>query len=155
MFPFLFSFGFAICWENNNKNDFVLDQNALYFFGPKCPLMPKTQTGQKGGQGRGVARRGCRLFGTVGQFFRFGSHFFVVVFGSLPLPAAVYHNFVDLLSANSTNNKNNNKNNNNNAKKSNNRAEENQKRGAPERRQRAMAPKKLLPAAQKTLPNKI
>lgn len=73
---------------------------------------------------------------------------FFVFFGSLPLPAAVYHNFVDLLSANS-------KNNNNNAKKSNNRAGENQKRGAPERRQLAMAPKKLLPAAQKTLPNKI
>lgn len=118
-------------------------------------LNAKNTDRTRGGQGRGAARRGCRLFGTVGQFFRFGSHFFAVFFGSLPLPAAVYHNFVDLLSANSKNNKNNNKNNNNNAKKSNNRAEENQKRGAPERRQRAMAPEKLLPAAQKTLPNKI
>lgn len=112
-------------------------------------LNAKNTDRTRGGQGRQAVRRSCRLFGTVGQFFRFGSHFFVVAFfGSLPLPAAVYHNFVDLLSANS-------KNNNNNAKKSNNRAGENQKRGAPERRQLAMAPKKLLPAAQKTLPNKI
>lgn len=97
-------------------------------------LNAKNTDRTRGGQGRQAVRRGCRLFGTVGQFFRFGSHFVVVFFGSLPLPAAVYHNFVDLLSANS-------KNNNNNAKKSNNRAEENQKRGAPERRQLAMAPK--------------
>lgn len=101
-------------------------------------LNAKNTDRTRGGQGRRAVRRGCRLFGTVGQFFRFGSHFFFVVFfGSLPLPAAVYHNFVDLLSANS-------KNNNNNAKKSNNRTEENQKRGAPERRQLAMAPKKTF-----------
>lgn len=111
--------------------------------------MPKTQTGQ------GVAREGGPYEEAVdfsAQLVSFSdlalTFLLLFFFGSLPLPAAVYHNFVDLLSANS-------KNNNNNAKKSNNRAEENQKRGAPERRQLAMAPKKLLPAAQKTLPNKI
>lgn len=35
----------------------------------------------RGGQGRRAVRRGCRLFGTVGQFFRFGSHIFVVFLG--------------------------------------------------------------------------
>lgn len=43
-------------------------------------LNAKNTVRTRGGQGRRAVRRGSRLFGTVGQFFRFGPHFFVVFF---------------------------------------------------------------------------
>jgi len=115
--------------QNNNKKKLFIILYSMEM-SPKSPLMPKTQTGEKGvlsgtwGSKKtwrpGISRKGQAANRAV-IFFPQQPFLLLLLsgpslFGSFSfnglIPAAVYHNFVDLLSANSNNNNHNsNKNN--------------------------------------------